>query len=228
MATIPAGRRPDLRHDLQRPTPSASSRSRAARRCRCCRACARARSTTSSSRSASCARARSPAAWSIRTCAAGTATRRSSTRTRASSRCSHKTLGVPLFQEQVMRLAVVAADYTPGEADQLRRDMAAWRRSGRHREAPRAPDLAHGGQGHRARVRRARVRADPRLRRVRLSREPRRQLRAHRYATAVSAPPLPRRVHVLAAQRAADGVLLARDDRRRREAPRASRSGRST
>jgi error-prone DNA polymerase len=42
-----------------------------------------------------------------------------------------KTLGVPLFQEQVIRLAVVAADYTPGEADQLRRDMAAWRRSGR-------------------------------------------------------------------------------------------------
>jgi len=42
-----------------------------------------------------------------------------------------KTLGVPLFQEQVMKLAVVAADYTAGEADQLRRDMAAWRRSGR-------------------------------------------------------------------------------------------------
>jgi error-prone DNA polymerase len=48
-----------------------------------------------------------------------------------------KTLGVPLFQEQVMRLAVVAANYTPGEADQLRRDMAAWHRTGRmerHRE----------------------------------------------------------------------------------------------
>jgi error-prone DNA polymerase len=42
-----------------------------------------------------------------------------------------KTLGVPLFQEQVMRLAMVAADYTPGEADQLRRDMAAWHRTGR-------------------------------------------------------------------------------------------------
>jgi error-prone DNA polymerase len=42
-----------------------------------------------------------------------------------------KTLGVPLFQEQVMRLAMVAGDYTPGESDQLRRDMAAWRRSGR-------------------------------------------------------------------------------------------------
>lgn len=48
-----------------------------------------------------------------------------------------KTLGIPLFQEQVMQLAVVAADYTPGEADQLRRDMAAWRKTGRieqHRE----------------------------------------------------------------------------------------------
>jgi error-prone DNA polymerase len=48
-----------------------------------------------------------------------------------------KTKGIPLFQEQVMKLAMVAADYTPGEADQLRRDMAAWRRSGRieqHRE----------------------------------------------------------------------------------------------
>ena len=42
-----------------------------------------------------------------------------------------KTLGVPLFQEQVMQIAMVAADYTPGEADQLRRDMAAWRLHGR-------------------------------------------------------------------------------------------------
>ena len=42
----------------------------------------------------------------------------------------HKTLGVPLFQEQAMRLAMVAAGFTPGEADQLRRAMAAWRRPG--------------------------------------------------------------------------------------------------
>jgi error-prone DNA polymerase len=41
-----------------------------------------------------------------------------------------KTLGVPIFQEQAMRLAVVAAGFTPGEADQLRRAMGAWRRSG--------------------------------------------------------------------------------------------------
>ncbi len=48
-----------------------------------------------------------------------------------------RTLGVPIFQEQVMRLAMDGAGYTPGEADQLRRDMAAWRRGGdlaRHRE----------------------------------------------------------------------------------------------
>ncbi|GIW99101.1 MAG: error-prone DNA polymerase [Pirellulaceae bacterium] len=41
-----------------------------------------------------------------------------------------KTMGVPIFQEQAMRLAVVAAGFTPGEADQLRRAMAAWRRPG--------------------------------------------------------------------------------------------------
>ncbi len=41
-----------------------------------------------------------------------------------------RTLGVPLFQEQVMRLAEVAAGFTPGEADQLRRAMAAWKRKG--------------------------------------------------------------------------------------------------
>jgi error-prone DNA polymerase len=48
-----------------------------------------------------------------------------------------RTLGVPLFQEQVMQIAMVGAGYTPGEADQLRRDMAAWRKTGkldRHRD----------------------------------------------------------------------------------------------
>lgn len=58
-----------------------------------------------------------------------------------------KTLGVPLFQEQVMKLAVVAADYTPGEADQLRRDMAAWNSHGkieRHRERLTARMIAKG------------------------------------------------------------------------------------
>ena len=41
-----------------------------------------------------------------------------------------RTLGIPLFQEQVMQLAIHGADFTPGEADQLRRGMAAWKRRG--------------------------------------------------------------------------------------------------
>lgn len=48
-----------------------------------------------------------------------------------------RTLGVPLFQEQVMQIAITGAGYSGGEADQLRRDMAAWRKNGRllrHRE----------------------------------------------------------------------------------------------
>ncbi len=42
-----------------------------------------------------------------------------------------RTLGVPLFQEQVMQISIVGAGYTGGQADQLRRDMAAWRKNGR-------------------------------------------------------------------------------------------------
>ena len=41
-----------------------------------------------------------------------------------------RTLGVPIFQEQVMQLAILAARFTPGEADELRRGMAAWKRKG--------------------------------------------------------------------------------------------------
>jgi error-prone DNA polymerase len=48
----------------------------------------------------------------------------------AVERVLKRTLGVPIFQEQVMELAIVAAGFTPGEADRLRRSMAAWKRSG--------------------------------------------------------------------------------------------------
>ena len=41
-----------------------------------------------------------------------------------------RTLGVPIFQEQVMQIAMTAAGFTPGQADQLRRAMAAWKRRG--------------------------------------------------------------------------------------------------
>jgi error-prone DNA polymerase len=41
-----------------------------------------------------------------------------------------RTLGVPIFQEQVMQIAMLAGGFSPGEADQLRRAMAAWKRKG--------------------------------------------------------------------------------------------------
>jgi error-prone DNA polymerase len=58
-----------------------------------------------------------------------------------------RTLGVPLFQEQVMQIAITGAGYSAGEADQLRRDMAAWRRNGklmRHRARLLEGFAAHG------------------------------------------------------------------------------------
>jgi len=58
-----------------------------------------------------------------------------------------RTLGVPLFQEQVMRLAEAVGEYTAGQADQLRRDMASWRASGRldrHRDRLMAGMKRHG------------------------------------------------------------------------------------
>src|SRR5260370_25583289 len=42
----------------------------------------------------------------------------------------HKTLGVPLFQEQAMKIAIVAAGFTPAEADELRRSMATFKAIG--------------------------------------------------------------------------------------------------
>jgi error-prone DNA polymerase len=58
-----------------------------------------------------------------------------------------RTLGVPLFQEQVMQIAMVAAGYSASEADQLRRSMAAWKRHGgmeHHRERLTAGMLERG------------------------------------------------------------------------------------
>ncbi|WP_336727437.1 error-prone DNA polymerase [Achromobacter ruhlandii] len=58
-----------------------------------------------------------------------------------------RTMGVPIFQEQVMQIAVVAAGFSPGDADQLRRSMAAWKRKGgvdKYRAKLVGGLLAHG------------------------------------------------------------------------------------
>ena len=56
-----------------------------------------------------------------------------------------RTLGVPIFQEQVMQLAIVAAGFSPGEADGLRRAMAAWKRKGGLEPFQRQLDRRHAG-----------------------------------------------------------------------------------
>lgn len=59
-----------------------------------------------------------------------------------------RTLGVPLFQEQAMQLAVEAAGFTPGEADQLRRAMGGWRRPGLIDQFHRKMMLGMQANGH--------------------------------------------------------------------------------
>ena len=137
-------------------------------------------------------------------------------RTRTIREVLEKTLGVPLFQEQAMRLAVVAAGFTPGEADQLRRAMGAWRRPGVIEQF--RDKLLDGmmARGLTRAVRRAGVRADPRLRRIRLSRSARRVVRAAGLCLGLAEALLPGRVRRRAAQQPADGLLRPGPARRRR------------
>jgi error-prone DNA polymerase len=83
---------------------------------------------------------------------------------------------VPLFQEQAMQIAIDGAA-SAAKADKLRRAMATFRRSGTIHKLK--DDFIEGMVGNelRARVRRALLQADRGLRRIRLPREPRRELR---------------------------------------------------
>ena len=102
-------------------------------RCRCSRGCGRGSSMTWSSKWPSSGPGRSRETWSIPTSNAGNGngpTRITGGMPRQELKeVLEKTLGVPLFQEQAMRLAIVAAAFTGAESDELRRAMAAWKRS---------------------------------------------------------------------------------------------------
>jgi error-prone DNA polymerase len=86
-----------------------------------------------------------------------------------------RTLGVPIFQEQVMQIAMLAAGFSAGEADSLRRSMAAWKRKG---GVHKFHDRMVGGMVERGYTKHSprHLQADRGLRRIRLPREPRRQL----------------------------------------------------
>jgi error-prone DNA polymerase len=61
-------------------------------------------------------------------------------------RGAEKTLGVPLFQEQAMKVAIVGAGFTPAEADALRRSMATFKSTGGVSKFPRQDDRRHDRQ----------------------------------------------------------------------------------
>ena len=130
LATIPPEEQGGLRHDLPRryarrlPDRIACPDEHAAA------AASRANSTISSSKWRSSGPARSRATWCIPICAAGRARKRPEYPKPELEKILSKTLGVPLFQEQAMKIAIEAGGFTPGEADQLRRAMATFKRNG--------------------------------------------------------------------------------------------------
>ena len=83
-----------------------------------------------------------------------------------------KTLGVPLFQEQAMKIAIVAAGFTPEEADRLRRAMATFKRVGTIGSFEKKMIDGMIANGYDARLRGAMFQTDRRLRQLWISREP--------------------------------------------------------
>ena len=126
-----------------------------------------------------------------------------------------RTLGVPIFQEQAMKIALDAAKFSSEEANQLRKAMATFRITREHRGAAGQDGRADGGTRLRSRFRPALLRPDQGLRRIWLPRKPRRELRAPRLRVELAQVEISGRLRLRAAQFAADGLLRAGADRPR-------------
>ena len=135
-----------------------------------------------------------------------------------------KTLGVPLFQEQAMQIAIVGAGFTPSEADRLRRAMATFKRVGTiHTFRDKFIDgmVANGY---------AREFAERCFQQIEgfgtygFPEIPRRQLRAPGLRLLLAEVPLSGSVRLRAAQQPADGLLCAGPDRARCPRPRRHRA----
>ena len=120
-----------------------------------------------------------------------------------------RTLGVPIFQEQVMQLAIVAAGFTPGEADQLRRSMAAWKRRGGLGHFEQRLIEGMRARGYDESFAQPDLQPDPGLRRIRLPRIARREFRAAGVQLGVAQVSRARGLHLRAHQQPAHGVLCA-------------------
>ncbi len=136
-----------------------------------------------------------------------------------------KTKGVPLFQEQAMRIAMEAAKFSDAEVNELRKAMATFRRRGTIGLLEEKMVTRMTARGYPQRVRATLLQPDQGFRRVRLSREPRRELRASRLRLGLAQVPLPGGVRVRAVELAADGILRARPDRALREGARGGGKG---
>jgi hypothetical protein len=120
-----------------------------------------------------------------------------------------RTLGVPIFQEQAMQLAIVAAGFTPGEADQPAPRHGGVEAQGRAGALPRQAAGRHAGARLRRRIRRGALSPDPGLRRIRLSRVARGELRAAGVCLGLAQAPRAGGLPARPAQLAADGLLRA-------------------
>ena len=140
-----------------------------------------------------------------------------------------KTLGVPLFQEQAMQIAIIGAGFTPEEADRLRRALATFKNDRHHPHLPRAlPRRAWRRTATPRGLRRALLQPDRGFRRLRLPREPRGELRAPRLCLGLAEVPPPGGLRLRAAQHPADGLLRPGADRARRARARGRGAARST
>ena len=118
-----------------------------------------------------------------------------------------RTLGIPLFQEQLLRIAMTAAGFSGGEAEELRRAMG-FKRSVERMEAIEARlRVRHGGARHHRRQSGPDRAVDHLVRALRLPRVARRLVRAHRLRLGLSQVLPPDRLSHRAAQRLADGLL---------------------
>ena len=184
--------------------------------------CGRASITTWWYRWPSCGRGRSRAAWCIPTCADARARKTKPIPEKVRDVLS-RTMGVPIFQEQVMQIAVVAAGFTPGDADQLRRPWPPGS-AGRRRQIPRQAGRRPAGPRLHAGLRRSAVPPDRGLRRIRLSRKPRRQLRAAGLRQLLAQAPRARGLPGRPAQFPAHGLLRAGPAGAGRPPPRRARA----
>ena len=139
-----------------------------------------------------------------------------------------RTLGVPLFQEQLLRMAMVAAGFSGGEAEELRRAMGFKRSEERMRQHRDEAARRHGAQRHRRRGGGWHRAVDHVVRALRIPGVARGELRAHRLRERVPEGALPGGLLRGAAQQPADGVLPPGDARQGRAAARCALRVRST